>query len=431
MAEARKEVESDSVVAADNELPWHPVRKLLFRFSCLYFVGYALPDFVVLGPYNVLERGMNQLAAWLAGAVLHLGEIRLDATGSGDMTVHYVKVLTLAALALAGSLLWSVLDRHRPHYRRLGEWLTVACRYYLLSVMLSYGFAKIFTGQFPPPSLTRLVQPFGDASPMGLLWTFMGFSKAYSAFAGLGEIIGGLLLAFRRTTTLGALVIIGVMSNVVILNFSYDVPVKLYSCHLLMLALVLAGLDGRRILDLLVRNRPVSAALHPAHFSSLKLNRAALGLKSLAVTALVVSGVVNGLGAERAYRSLASKPAIYGIYDVERFEIDGETLAPLLTESRRWQTVIFDVQRQLTLRMMDGEMRAFGFGVDGARSLKIFRDRETGFGLTFEKPDPNSLRLAGEFEGSSVVVELKERDLEEFQLLSRGFHWVNEEPFNR
>ena|GEM_PF-5392919 len=42
----------------------------------------------------------------------------------------------------------------------------------------------------PSPTLDRLVQPFGDASPMGLVWTFMGASTAYPIFAAPGCWVG-------------------------------------------------------------------------------------------------------------------------------------------------------------------------------------------------------------------------------------------------
>ncbi len=69
--------------------------------------------------------------------------------------------------------------------------------------MINYGAVKVIKAQFPNPTLDRLLQPFGDASPMGLLWTFMGASESYNIFTGAGELIGGLLLTTRRTTLLG------------------------------------------------------------------------------------------------------------------------------------------------------------------------------------------------------------------------------------
>ena len=56
-------------------------------------------------------------------------------------------------------------------------------------------------------------------------------------FAGFAEVLGGMLLFWRRTTLLGALILTGVLVNVVApqLRLS-DVPVKLCSLHLLAFA---------------------------------------------------------------------------------------------------------------------------------------------------------------------------------------------------
>ena len=121
--------------------------------------------------------------------------------------------------------------------------------------MISYGAVKVIKSQFPDPSLARLMQTYGDSSPMGLLWTFMGASKSYNIFTGGVECLGGFLLFIPRLTTLGALVSIGALANIFMLNMSYDVPVKLYSFHLLLMAVVLAAPDLRRLCRLLSVSR--------------------------------------------------------------------------------------------------------------------------------------------------------------------------------
>lgn len=95
---------------------------------------------------------------------------------------------------------------------------------------------------------------------MRLLWTFMGFSRAYCIFAGAAECLGGALLFFRRTTLLGAVLLLGVLGNVVLLNFCYDVPVKLFSTFLLFLAAYLAWPDARRLADFFLLNKLIEPA---------------------------------------------------------------------------------------------------------------------------------------------------------------------------
>ena len=128
-------------------------------------------------------------------------------------------------------------------------------RLYLIGELFSYGLDKVFPNQFSPLGPDHLSQTFGESSASGFLWAFMGYSTPYIIFAGLGETVAGILLCFRRTVTLGALIGVATMSNVVMLNFAYDVGVKLHSSFYLLGLLYLALPDLRRLFDVLVRNR--------------------------------------------------------------------------------------------------------------------------------------------------------------------------------
>ena len=110
----------------------------------------------------------------------------------------------------------------------------------------------MFPTQFIFPTFGRLVEPLGEFSPMGLLWNFMGYSTPYIIFSGLAEVTGATLLLFRRTATLGAMASAAVLLNIVMLNFCYDVPVKLYSLNLLLMAIFLMAPDLPRLANLLV-----------------------------------------------------------------------------------------------------------------------------------------------------------------------------------
>jgi uncharacterized membrane protein YphA (DoxX/SURF4 family) len=173
-------------------------------------------------------------------------------------------------------VVWSVLDRHRREYTKLHRWLRVLLRFSLGFTMCVYGAAKVIKSQFPFPHYERLLEPYGMSSPMALLWTFMGYSMPYNVFAGAGEMLAGILVFFRRTTTVGALLGIAVLSNVVMLNFSYDVPVKLFSSMLLLMSIFLVLPDARRLIDAFLLNRPVAPRTMLPLFSARWKNRAAV-----------------------------------------------------------------------------------------------------------------------------------------------------------
>jgi hypothetical protein len=133
---------------------------------------------------------------------------------------------------------------------------------------------------------------------MGLLWTFMGHSPAYNFFTGFIEFLGAALLLFRRTATLGALIVIGAMSQVLMLNLSYDVPVKQLSIQLIVMACFIAAPDVKRLVALLVLNRPT--APRPAT----PLLRSRLGNRALmSVAAVFMAYIVwNNVSTKRTGR---------------------------------------------------------------------------------------------------------------------------------
>ncbi len=140
-----------------------------------------------------------------------------------------------------------MLDRNRESYATLAKWFRVFLRFALAGQLISYGLVKAVPLQMPFPYLGKLVEPFGDFSPMGVLWSSIGVSPAYETFAGCAELLGGVLLIFPRTTMLGALISLADMIQVFTLNMTYDVPVKLLSFHLILLSLLLLAPDLPRL----------------------------------------------------------------------------------------------------------------------------------------------------------------------------------------
>src|SRR5579863_6336567 len=205
------------------------------RFVLQYFTMLVMPvlgrlPFVpdLLVPLSAYDRALNSFFFWTGSHVFHLEMVPSHLTGSGDTSLNWSEMLTYATVAIIGGAIWSAFARAKnsPH---LSEVLRIVVRYALGFTLLGYGVAKVIPTQFSTPSLNRLAEHVGEMSPMGMLWTFMGSSAPYTIFSGVLETTGGLLLLFRRTTALGALIASAVLANIVALNFCYDVPVKLFS----------------------------------------------------------------------------------------------------------------------------------------------------------------------------------------------------------
>ncbi|MFD1139971.1 DoxX family protein [Larkinella insperata] len=424
-------------------LHWNTAQKLAFRFFFVYFLFYVFPFPLenVPGSYYLTwfyNPAWNALVPWVGRAVLHLPyEITVFPNGSGDTTFNYVQVLCFATLSLTALVVWTVLDRKRANYNTLLYWLVVILRYYLAFTMFGYGFAKLFKTQFPFPPINRLLQPYGESSPMGLAWTFMGYSTGYNWFTGLGEVIGGALLLFRRTTALGAVILIAVIGNIVAINLCFDVPVKLYSFNLLLMTLFVLAAEGKRLINVLLLNRP-SPALDVTPFRitrPFRLGR--LVVKTLLIGMVLFGNIRSGLEAMEVYGDEAPKPPLYGLYEVESFALNGDTLAPVTTDTTRWRQVVvggYNGFANLTVRLMNDSLQRYAFEPDTATSKAIVYDRyDTAhkYQLAYQRPDTNSLVIRGCIRQDSVYARLKKQHVGQFLLVNRGFHWINEYPFNR
>lgn len=424
--------------------PWSFGKKLAFLFFCLFFPLYIFfnPNGVV--PFSDLVFEMyiapfHQLIPWIAKNILRLpNEITVFTNGSGDTTYDYVVVFFIFVVSLVGSVIWTVLDRRRPSYNQLYYWLTVVVRYYAAFTMFTYGIVKVFKLQFPSADPWRLLEPYGDSSPMGLAWTFMGYSQGYNYFTGGAEILGGLLLLFRRTTTLGAIVTVAVMGNVMAMNYCFDIPVKLLSTMLVIMAFFLMAKDCQRLFNFFFTNRQAS----PSDISVPGIRNRGLRiglrvLKLLLVGYFLISGTYYSATSIDEYGDKAPKPPLWGIYNVETFVRNNDTILPLQTDTTRWKQVIVGGYKQyprVYIKGMNDSLRNYVFRPDTATKQVVMfprADSSVKNTLAYFHPDKDHLEMRGSWKGDSIYVRMKIYDLNKFLLVNRGFRWVNEYPFNR
>ncbi len=403
---------------------WSLSLRIGFRFAFIYFLLYCAPFPLTSIPYadqtgQWVDGFWHVVVPWVAAHLLHLPRpITIFENGSGDTTYNWVQVGCFLIAASLTTVIWSVLDRKRTSYDRLYRWSRLYLRLWLGSVMCSYGASKVIQSQFPPPMLSSLIVPYGQHSPMGLLWTFMGASQAYNVFAGSAEMLAGILLLVPRFTTLGALFCAAVMSNVFMLNMSYDVPVKLFSFHLLAAALILAGPDFANLTQFFVFKRPAQLAVDRPFFSDRRLNLAGLTLQLLFAAFLVGTDLYGSL---QNQATPADRSALYGIWSVGRANVD-------------WQQVVFDDYGILAVQSREGSMRYYSEKTNAAgRTIMIssYRDPHSHGVLRFVQMPSNGLRLWGRLGSGRIVATLHRVDESKFLLLHRGFHWISEYPFNR
>ena len=405
--------------------PWSLAHKIGFRFLLVYVVLYSFPFPFYFPGYPDLD--IIALLFSLGSKVLGLNT-EVWTGFSGDGRFGYVQIMYRLGLALLMVAIWSGFDKRRPHYRTLARFTIVQVRFFLAAAMMWYGWSKVFKAQFPDPGLVRMMQPVGELSPMGLIWTFMGHSAGYTILAGIAEVVGGVLILFRRTVTLGALILTGVMGNVVAMNLLYDVPVKIYAIHLFLMALGLFLLDWRRLFAIFLSHRATEPVDFSPYFTDARMIWARRVLKTVVIGYFMLyNNVTNGMEGREYWEQ---KPELYGIYEVESFVMDGEERPALVTDPIRWQHFIVD-KVMVGSRDMRGVVTRWRVEIDSEKKSMTLKARmgPDRLALTYEEAEPGTLILHCELDGKTVVMRTR-RVEEEFVLLNRGFHWVNEMPFN-
>ncbi|MEM7246043.1 MAG: DCC1-like thiol-disulfide oxidoreductase family protein [Acidobacteriota bacterium] len=379
-------------------------------------------------------QATEPIVGWL-GRLLTGETPSFEFTGSGDGLASYLGVLLDLIIAGVIATAWWLWRRATPISMRTADACRLLVRYYLAWLMLSYGLSKVFPLQFSEMGPDRMMQTHGDSSPMGLLWTFMGASMGYQMFAGAAEVLGALLLLFRRTALLGALVVAAVMANVFAMNMFFDVPVKLYSFHYLLLALLLALPDVPRLVGFFVANVPVAARDHRPFWHASPQWCRSLGIaKVVLVTALLWANIDSRLDRMRTWGPWAEKSDLRGTYRAESFEsAESESGTPVAPEAA-WLRVGLNPPRSAAVQFADGRTRRLRLALDEEASTLALFDRSVleppSDPLQLERLDDASIRLSGVFEGAVIDVTLR-REEGESLYESRGFRWINEVPFNR
>ncbi len=422
---------------AENTNPWSESKKIIFRFGFIYFLLFillvnngAFPYWYVVMSYP--DELLKVLIPWVGKNILHLSyDITVFTNGSGDTTYDYVLVLCIFVISIFSVITWTIFDRNNTNYNKLYYWLIVGLRYYVALMLIRYGISKVIQFQFSPPSLNRLTQIYGDSSPMGLAWTFLGFSKGYNIFMGLAEVAAVLLL-FRRTMTLGAIITLMTTANVMAINYFYDVPVKIVSTSLFIITLCILMRDFEKLWKLFVLGKQVSLNFIEAPIIKKRwLKYSKLGFKYLLIAYALIYGFIEVLGYQKEY---AKKPRFYGIHEVKTYIHNQDTLPPLVTDTVRWYQLVIQWEGYARINYMNDSIARCYTKIDTvSQKLDIIlrTDSTQIYSFNYEQLDSGRLYLNGKIGEDSVKMYTKLKNANSFRLTSRGFNWINEYPYNR
>jgi hypothetical protein len=157
-----------------------------------------------------------------------------------------------------------------------------------------------------------------------------------------------------------------------------------------------------------------------------------VGLRTALTVAFVGFSLYTAAEGRKTYGDLSPRSPLRGIWNVDELTIDGVAQPPLLSNTARWRRLVFDSERGMSIQLVSDERKRFGTKFEKDSFVLTKRD-DPAFSAPFKytRPDPRTLIADGTMEGKRIHATMHLDAEKEFLLSSRGFHWINEYPYNR
>jgi hypothetical protein len=257
----------------------------------------------------------------------------------------------------------------------------------------------------------------------------------FEVFAGIFELTATVLLLFRRTTTLGALMMIAILLPIWFVNIGYNAGVQLASMHILVLSLVLLVRDLPRFWQILVQHKNATLTyVQPFVFAKSWKRTTSLTLKVIFIFLFLIyrgyeygklyaAGKTFKLPLENGVKSFT------GYYNVEEFRLNNRLIPYSPDDTLRWQNVVFEKFNTLSVKLVkkfalntQNKIRTteyygnvgrlfYGYEADTLKQILVLRNRAdtaSGLKLAYSRPSSDSFILKGIDEHrDSIYVVLK------------------------
>jgi hypothetical protein len=413
---------------------WSPGTAMVFRLafttavlSFFHLVGFATGYLYFDRLRSTADRWLEPVGTFEFRIMRAVGASAIRVVSGSTATVDEIArrysypvcyLCAVAVMAVAVTVTWSVVDRRRSAYPSLNRWLRLYARYALAVVMLTYAVVKIVPTQFGFLTPGDLLRPFGQLNRFWVLWNFMVVSTGYTVFTGLVELLGCVLVFFRRTSLIGALLLAGALANVFAMDLAYMV---LGAAMVAGTLIVLAAIVLAPYVAPLFRVLFMGAAERMPDEPTIRFagSRYAPAIKIVLLAVLVSVRVDDGLAQRRSY--FGRGRAIYGMFDVDSFSRGGVVVTPLTSDATTWTRIASDGRYDgsgLSVQFANAVVRQYRLEEDAAKKLWTLHDGSaTVATLHYGVMTDGSVSLDGRIGAEDVRIHLQRVDIQTLPLL--------------
>lgn len=389
-----------------RKVNWTPVEKFLFRILFIATILFVIPVEGKWYEQFFASRSFFWYLSSLAGYRPNFVQLETESGRWG--WGGYATWGVIALIAIAAALIWTFIARKskRTNYNTLYYWTWVVIRYRIALGIIAFGFLKVYPMQMPYPPLSNLLTDLGDYNTYKIYWQHVGISIWYEIVLGYVEVIGGVLMLFRSTAAIGALINAGVLFNIAHANFGYDGGVHVYSSFFVLFSLIILLPYLVNLWRVFIRKEDITPYNFFPVLKTKKQRTFFYSTKFIIVFTFTLLYAVlryqvhynEGYLKEPVNAALTNAA---GLYNVSEFRLNNKVLPYNPLDSIRWQNVIFEkwgtlvykvnkpflislnngtpnlknVDRNYELAGIAGGRRFLYYEIDSARQLLYLQDK--------------------------------------------------------
>jgi hypothetical protein len=317
------------------------IRDFGIRFGIIYGALLALMVPPVLGPAHSILAAPVQLLSRPFVELLGLGPYPIPAD-----------VLFRIIVSALGAWIWLTRERKPRDTRTLFQLLIVELRFVVGAALIWVGLGHALGVLAPLPSQADWIRPIREMEPVHYLNVWMGTSVIHKIGQGMAELTAGACLIIPQTVRLGGFLALGILGNDAITLIAFGNPRLgryLIPMEMAGMAFVVLLPELRRFVIALSRDNeslpPLQRPSWPPEWAKL----APIAYRA-AVAAIVLLNLPTAI---RAYDATHKSPNA-GVYEVERFVLNGRDTLTGSEAQNAWTTVAIDQCQRFAARTVSG-----------------------------------------------------------------------------
>ncbi len=300
------------------------------------------------------------------------------------------------------------LARFDNYYR---YFLSCTLSYFLFYSISVYGLSQIRDVQMYLSHAT-LHKEISEFKPSELLWTFFGYAPGYKLIVGWTLLIGSTTLCFRTTRLLGAIVMSVLLSNIVLLNYYFEVSLLNQSSVFLIACLWIIADQAPRLWSFFFRNE----VAHPKNYPLFPEGGKAYQTLNL-LKAMFVFGVLVFYGWKQdrilQWTKNNNQKPIEGTWNIVNYELDTKEIKNLNNDFLKADMFVFE-RGYWGYVIEEDTMSRFKYLLDTSNhqfELYDFHNyRSLDLKGRYEVIDPETMRFVGKNNRDTLSITLKRND---------------------